>query len=157
MTSTIKNIFKKGSALLSKKSEPKEEQIETLEIIEPESNSEEMKLSEGNKEEENQQLVKKADNPNATPKKENIQPRFLPTSKLALSSAMRLIKCEKVSETMKAIHERLLETKDLNIADRKLRDSKNDTLMPVIHFDFDQIVIKPDYRKLLRQQGPCVM
>ena len=29
--------------------------------------------------------------------------------------------------------------------------------MPVVHFDFDQIKIKPDYRELLRQQSACVM
>ena len=58
---------------------------------------------------------------------------------------------------MEEIHQRLLNTKDINIADRSLRDVNNDRLMPVVHFDFDQITIKPDYLKLLRQQSSCVM
>ena len=83
--------------------------------------------------------------------------KFIPSSELALSSSLKLVPCESVKGKMDAIHKRLLETKDLNIADRKLRDLNNDSLMPVIHFDFDQIIIKPDYRKLIRQQGPCVL
>ena len=58
---------------------------------------------------------------------------------------------------MEDIYQRLLNTKDINIADRSLRDVNNDRLMPVVHFDFDQIKIKPDYLKLLRQQSSCVM
>ena len=86
-----------------------------------------------------------------------IKPKYLPNNEPALSSAIKLISCKEVPEKMVAIYKRLLETKDINIADRKLRDSNNDTLMPIIHFDFDQTIIKKDYRELLRQQSPCVM
>ena len=58
---------------------------------------------------------------------------------------------------MEVIYQRLQKTKGLNIADRRLRDRDNDRLMPVVHFDFDQIIIKPDYKKLLQQQASCVM
>ena len=58
---------------------------------------------------------------------------------------------------MEVIYQRLQKTKGLNIADRRLRDRDNDRLMPVVHFDFDQIIIKPDYRKLLQKQASCVM
>ena len=57
---------------------------------------------------------------------------------------------------MEIIYQRLQKTKGLNIADRRLRDRDNDRLMPVVHFDFDQIIIKPDYRTLLQQQASCV-
>ncbi len=82
---------------------------------------------------------------------------FIPEAPLALSSANRLVSCSKVPELMAAIHQRLLKTKELDIADRRLRDKTNDRLMPVIHFDFDKIVIKTDYIKLLRQQSSCVL
>ena len=82
---------------------------------------------------------------------------FVPKSPLALSSARTLVPCSLVPELMDEIHQRLQKTKDITIADRRLRDSKNDRLMPVVHFDFDQIKIKPDYRELLRQQSACVM
>ena len=65
--------------------------------------------------------------------------------------------CSLVSELMDEIHKRLQKTKDITIADRRLRDSNNDRLMPVIYFDFDQIKIKPDFREMLRQQSSCVM
>lgn len=81
----------------------------------------------------------------------------LPTSGLALGSALKLVACKDVPAKMDAIHRRLLTTKNLNIADRRLRDENNDRLMPVIHFDFDQIIIKSDYQKLLRKQSPCVI
>ena len=58
---------------------------------------------------------------------------------------------------MEVIYQRLQKTKGLNIADRRLRDRDNDRLMPVVHFDFDQIIIKLDYKKLLQQQASCVM
>ncbi len=88
---------------------------------------------------------------------EDRQPRFMPTSRLALVSALKLVSCKNVPAKMEDAHQRLLKTKDLKIADRSLRDEINDRLMPVVHFDFDQIKIKPDYQKLLRQQSSCVM
>ena len=82
---------------------------------------------------------------------------FMPISRLALVSALKLVSCKNVPVKMEDIHQRLLNTKDINIADRSLRDLNNDRLMPVVHFDFDQIKIKSDYIKLLRQQSSCVM
>ena len=93
----------------------------------------------------------------AVPEQEDSSPRFMPTSRLALVSALKLVSCKNVPAKMEDAHQRLLKTKDLNIADRSLRDEINDRLMPVVHFDFDQIKIKPDYQKLLRQQSSCVM
>ena len=99
----------------------------------------------------------KAEKPVAVPEQEDSSPRFMPTSRLALVSALKLVSCKNVPAKMEDAHQRLLKTKDLNIADRSLRDEINDRLMPVVHFDFDQIKIKPDYQKLLRQQSSCVM
>ena len=93
----------------------------------------------------------------ASPEQETDPPMFLPESPLAMSSARKLVSCSLVPELMSEIHQRLQKTKDITIADRRLRDSKNDRLMPVVHFDFDQIKIKPDYRELIRQQSACVM
>jgi len=93
----------------------------------------------------------------ASPEQEPDSPMFLPESPLAMSSARKLVSCSIVPELIDEIHQRLQKTKDITIADRRLRDSKNDRLMPVVHFDFDQIKIKPDYRELLRQQSACVM
>ena len=93
----------------------------------------------------------------ASPEQEPDPPMFLPESPLAMSSARKLVSCSLVPELMDEIHQRLQKTKDITIADRRLRDSKNDRLMPVVHFDFDQIKIKSDYRELLRQQSACVM
>ena len=98
---------------------------------------------------------KAADNVSASEKKSTT--KFMPKSPLAIFSAQKLVSCKIVPEKMEAIHKRLLKIKDVNIADSKLRDKTNDKLMPVIHFDFDQIKIKPAYRKLLRQQSSCVM
>ena len=92
-----------------------------------------------------------------SPEQEPDPPIFVPKSPLAMSSARKLVPCSLVPEIMDDIHQRLQKTKDITIADRRLRDSKNDRLMPVVHFDFDQIKIKPDYRELLRQQSACVM
>ncbi len=99
----------------------------------------------------------KAEKPVEVPEQEDSSPRFMPTSRLALVSALKLVSCKNVPAKMEDAHQRLLKTKDLNIADRSLRDEINDRLMPVVHFDFDQIKIKPDYQKLLRQQSSCVM
>ena len=93
----------------------------------------------------------------ASPEQEPDPPIFVPKSPLAMSSARKLVPCSLVPELMDDIHQRLQKTKDITIADRRLRDSKNDRLMPEVHFDFDQIKIKPDYRELLRQQSACVM
>ena len=92
-----------------------------------------------------------------SPKEEPIPTMFMPKSRLALQSANRLIPCKKIPEKMEVVYQRLQKTKGLNIADRRLRDRDNDRLMPVVHFDFDQIMIKPDYKKLLQQQASCVM
>ena len=93
----------------------------------------------------------------ASPKQESEPPKFMSESPLAMSSARKLVSCSLVPELMDEIHQRLQKTKDITIADRRLRDTKNDRLMPVVHFDFDQIKIKSDYRELLRQQSACVM
>jgi len=101
-----------------------------------------------------------ADNPVAVivaPEQDDSQAMFMPISRLAIISALKLVSCKNVPVKMEDIHQRLLNTKDINIADRSLRDVNNDRLMPVVHFDFDQIKIKPDYLKLLRQQSSCVM
>ena len=96
-----------------------------------------------------------ADNVSSSEKKSTT--KFMPKSPLAIFSAQKLVSCKIVPEKMEAIHKRLLKIKDVNIAESKLRDKTNDKLMPVIHFDFDQIKIKPAYTKLLRQQSSCVM
>jgi len=104
---------------------------------------------------EQEEPKKAADNVSASEKKSTT--KFMPKSPLAIFSAQKLVSCKIVPEKMEAIHKRLLKIKDVNIADSKLRDKTNDKLMPVIHFDFDQIKIKPAYRELLRQQSSCVM
>ena len=106
-------------------------------------------------EQQQEEPKKAADNVSVSEKK--ITTKFMPKSPLAIFSAQNLVSCKIVPEKMEAIHKRLLKIKDVNIADSKLRDKTNDKLMPVIHFDFDQIKIKPAYRKLLRQQSSCVM
>ena len=105
--------------------------------------------------EQQEEPKKAADTVSASEKKSTT--KFMPKSPLAIFSAQKLVSCKIVPEKMEAIHKRLLKIKDVNIADSKLRDKTNDKLMPVIHFDFDQIKIKPAYRKLLRQQSSCVM
>ena len=93
----------------------------------------------------------------ALTKQEPDPPKVIPESPLAISSARKLVSCSLVPELIDEIHQRLQKTKDLTIADRRLRDTRNDRLMPVVHFDFDQIKIKSEYRELLRQQSACVM
>ncbi len=105
--------------------------------------------------EQQEEPKKAADNVSVSEKK--ITTKFMSKSPLAIFSAQKLVSCKIVPEKMEAIHKRLLKIKDVNIADSKLQDKTNDKLMPVIHFDFDQIKIKPAYRKLLRQQSSCVM
>ncbi len=110
----------------------------------------------GSSDKEQQEKPKKAaDNVSVSEKKSTA--KFMPKSPLAIFSAQKLLSCKIVPEKMEAIHKRLLKIKDVNIADSKLRDKTNDKLMPVIHFDFDQIKIKPAYRELLRQQSSCVL
>ena len=93
-----------------------------------------------------------------SPEKEEPDTRtYKPKSPLAISSLRKLVACTLVPELMDEIHKRLQKTKDITIADRRLRDSNNDRLMPVVYFDFDQIKIKPDFREMLRQQSSCVM
>ena len=104
---------------------------------------------------DNDETLVKADNVSASGKLSST--KFVPESPLAIFSAIKLVPCKKVPEKMESIHKRLLKIKDVNIADSKLRDKTNDTLMPVIHFDFDQINVKPAYSKLLQQQSGCVM
>ena len=96
-------------------------------------------------------------NETGSPKQESDTTLFESESPLAISSARKLVSCNMIPELMNEIHKRLQKTKDITIADSRLRDSNNDRLMPVVHFDFDQIKIKPDYRKMLRQQSSCVM
>ena len=105
--------------------------------------------------EQQEEPKKAADNVSVSERKSTT--KFMPKSPLAIFSAQKLVSCKIVPEKMEAIHKRLLKIKDVNIADSKLRDKTNDKLMPVIHFDFDQIKIKPAYRELLRQQSSCVM
>ena len=104
---------------------------------------------------DNDETLVKADNVSASGKLSST--KFVPESPLAIFSAIKLVPCKKVPEKMESIHKRLLKIKDVNIADSKLRDKTNDTLMPVVHFDFDQITVKPAYSKLLKQQSGCVM
>ena len=92
-----------------------------------------------------------------SPEKEPDTQIYKPQSQLAISSLRKLVACSLVSELMDEIHKRLQKTKGITIADRRLRDSNNDRLMPVVYFDFDQIKIKPDFREMLRQQSSCVM
>ena len=105
--------------------------------------------------EQQEEPKKAADTVSASEKKSTTE--FMPSARLALLSALKLVSCKNVPAKMEDIHKRLQKTKDLNIADRRLRDKNNDSLMPVVHFDFDQVKIKPAYRKLLRQQSSCVM
>ncbi len=147
------------------KAQPKQE---TIEVIQPEV----QKSGDGNIIEKGLQTLKNLLVPSKkeqqeappemvaviiSPKEEPSPTMFMPESPLALQSANRLIPCKKIPEKMEVIYQRLQKTKGLNIADRRLRDRDNDRLMPVVHFDFDQIIIKPDYRKLLQQQASCVM
>ena len=92
-----------------------------------------------------------------SPEKEPDTQIYKPQSPLAISSLRKLVACSLVPELMDEIHKRLQKTKGITIADRRLRDSNNDRLMPVVYFDFDQIKIKPDFREMLRQQSTCVM
>ena len=133
-----KNILTELSSMLTSLSNPKKN--------EPKNDSQEVK-KEDPKKLEVIDLLKEEDN----------STKDMPTSRLALISALKLVPCAEVPSKMDVIHRRLITTKNLNIADRRLRDDNNDRLMPVVHFDFDQIVIKPDYQKLLRRQSSCVM
>jgi peptidoglycan-associated lipoprotein len=154
----IVGLFGKGVETESKAQPEKE----TIEIIKPDDNI----IEKGLKSLKNLLIPskKKQQDPPpeivaviVSPKEEPSPTMFMPESPLALQSANRLIPCKKIPEKMEVIYQRLQKTKGLNIADRRLRDRDNDRLMPVVHFDFDQIIIKPDYKKLLQQQASCVM
>ena len=162
----IVGLFGKGVETESK-AQPEQE---TIEVIQPEV----QKSSDDNIIEKGLQTLKNLLVPSKKKKEEQEAPpemvavivsskeepsptMFMPESPLALQSANRLIPCKKIPEKMEVIYQLLQKTKGLNIADRRLRDRNNDRLMPVVHFDFDQIIIKPDYKKLLQQQASCVM
>ena len=146
----IENLLKPASIEVIQPEEPKSEPS----IINTISSGLQNLL--GSSDKEQQEEPKKAvDNVSASEKKSTT--KFMPKSPLAIFSAQKLVSCKIVPEKMEAIHKRLLKIKDVNIAESKLRDKTNDKLMPVIHFDFDQIKIKPAYTKLLRQQSSCVI
>ena len=44
-----------------------------------------------------------------------------------------------------------------SLLDPRLRDSRNDELFPTIYFDFDQSLIKSDFKEQLQNQTPCVL
>ena len=138
----------------------------TIEVIQPEEPKSEPSIINtissglqnllGSSVKEQQEEPKKAADNVSSSEKKSIT-KFMPKSPLAIFSAQNLVSCKIVPEKMEAIHKRLLKIKDVNIAESKLRDKTNDKLMPVIHFDFDQIKIKPAYTKLLLQQSSCVI
>ena len=59
----------------------------------------------------------------ASQEQETEQPMFLPESPLAMNSARKLVSFSLVPELMDEIHQRLQKTKDITIADRRLRDT----------------------------------
>lgn len=63
--------------------------------------------------------------------------------------------CERAPSLILEMREQLLEMEAL--PDPRLRDSRNDELFPTIYFDFDQSLIKPDYKEQLQNQAPCVL
>ena len=63
--------------------------------------------------------------------------------------------CERAPSLILEMREQLLEMEAL--PDPRLRDSRNDELFPTIYFDFDQSLIKPDYKEQLQNQTPCVL
>ncbi len=147
----IEKILKPASIEVIQPEEPKSEPS----IINTISSGLKNLMGSSVKEEQQEEPKKAADN--VSPLEKKITTKFMPKSPLAIFSAQKLVSCKIVPEKMEAIHKRLLKIKDVNIAESKLRDKINDKLMPVIHFDFDQIKIKPAYTKLLRQQSSCVM
>ena len=63
--------------------------------------------------------------------------------------------CERAPSLILEMREQLLEMEAL--PDPRLRDSRNDELFPTIYFDFDQSLIKPDFKEQLQNQAPCVL
>ena len=63
--------------------------------------------------------------------------------------------CERAPSLILEMREQLLEMEAL--PDPRLRDSRNDELFPTIYFDFDQSLIKPDFKDQLQNQAPCVL
>jgi len=63
--------------------------------------------------------------------------------------------CERAPSLILEMREQLLEMEAL--PDPRLRDSRNDELFPTIYFDFDQSLIKPDFKEQLQNQTPCVL
>ena len=63
--------------------------------------------------------------------------------------------CERAPSLILEMREQLMEMEALH--DPRLRDSRNDELFPTIYFDFDQSVIKPDFKDQLQNQAPCVL
>jgi len=63
--------------------------------------------------------------------------------------------CERAPSLILEMREQLMEMEAL--PDPRLRDSRNDELFPTIYFDFDQSLIKPDFKDQLQNQAPCVL
>ncbi|MEE3124182.1 MAG: OmpA family protein, partial [SAR324 cluster bacterium] len=63
--------------------------------------------------------------------------------------------CERAPSLILEMSKKLLEMEAL--PDPRLRDSRNDELFPTIYFDFDQSLIKPDFKDQLQNQTPCVL
>ena len=63
--------------------------------------------------------------------------------------------CERAPSLILEMREQLMEMEAL--PDPRLRDSRNDELFPTIYFDFDQSLIKPDFKEQLQNQAPCVL
>ena len=63
--------------------------------------------------------------------------------------------CERAPSLILEMRKQLMEMEAL--PDPRLRDSRNDELFPTIYFDFDQSLIKPDFKDQLQNQTPCVL
>ena len=63
--------------------------------------------------------------------------------------------CERAPSLILEMRKQLMEMEAL--PDPRLRDSRNDELFPTIYFDFDQSLIKPDFKEQLQNQTPCVL
>ena len=63
--------------------------------------------------------------------------------------------CERAPSMIAEMRQQLEEMESL--PDPRLRDSRNDALFPTIYFDFDQSLIKSDFKEQLQNQTPCVL
>ena len=63
--------------------------------------------------------------------------------------------CERAPSLILEMRKQLMEMEAL--PDPRLRDSRNDELFPTIYFDFDQSLIKPDFKDQLQNQTPCIL